>query len=535
MEGQVPQKNRLQLDDVFQWVRSFGSYQKILYIVGNLLLTPISLQFALLVFGTGTPKFHCSSPNSTCPSGKCCDNCTSYTFDGPFTSAVSEWNLICDRAHIGATVQSCFFIGMLLGSIPGGWLSDTFGRRICIIVGLSMMFVSSIGTYFADCPSLLALLRLFVGFFLVSLMLCQYVYIIEIVGPRRRTFSGKIQDFFWDFGDVISFLLAYLIRDWRMLTLISTLIIIPFILCWRFVPETVRWLVANNRLDEACNQLMKYGGRKKQKLNRDELMNLLEEVQENEKMEKERRGKRKLSPLDLFKTPKIRKRSFILGFNWFVISMVYFGFYLYITALSGNIYFNFLIMGLLTIPNLPISYFLMEKFGRRIPFIGYMFLSALLCLSVLVIPGDNKTAVLAIAIIGRVLNSCCFNNVYLYTSELYPTVIRNVGIGFGSTCARIGAILSPYIVMLSQLPGLNVTLPVTVFGICGLFASLLSLWLPETLNATMSQTVEEAEIEKETFALPCRIARSRHAQQVEMEKTPETSEEKELMKDDERI
>jgi hypothetical protein len=93
--------------------------------------------------------------------------------------------------------------------------------------------VFAVGTYFADCPSLLALLRLGVGFYLVSMLLCQYVYIMEIVGPSRRTFAAKVQDFFWDIGDVACFTLAYLIRDWRLLTLVSTLIIVPFLLCWR--------------------------------------------------------------------------------------------------------------------------------------------------------------------------------------------------------------------------------------------------------------------------------------------------------------
>ena len=77
-------------NDVFQWVQSFGCYQKLLYSGVNLILIPVSLQFMLLVFGMGTPKFHCTTPNSTCPASKCCENCTSYEFDGPFKSAVSE-------------------------------------------------------------------------------------------------------------------------------------------------------------------------------------------------------------------------------------------------------------------------------------------------------------------------------------------------------------------------------------------------------------------------------------------------------------
>lgn len=98
-----------------------------------------------------------------------------------------------------------------------------------------LQFVFAIATFFADCPSLLALLRMGVGFFLVPIMLCEYVFVLEIVGPKWRTFCGKFQDFFWDFGDITCFLFGYFIRDWRWLSLGTTLTIIPFLLCWRLV------------------------------------------------------------------------------------------------------------------------------------------------------------------------------------------------------------------------------------------------------------------------------------------------------------
>ena len=67
----------------------------------------------------------------------------------------------------------------------------------------------------------------------MAIMLCQYVYIMEIVGPKWRTFGGKAQDVFWDIGDVVNFVMAYFIRDWRMLILGSTMFILPYMLSWR--------------------------------------------------------------------------------------------------------------------------------------------------------------------------------------------------------------------------------------------------------------------------------------------------------------
>ena len=77
-------------DDIFEHVASFGKYQRILYFCTLLMVFPITNQFPLLVFGFGTPGFHCVTPNVTCEAKKCCDECTSYVFDGPFHSTVSE-------------------------------------------------------------------------------------------------------------------------------------------------------------------------------------------------------------------------------------------------------------------------------------------------------------------------------------------------------------------------------------------------------------------------------------------------------------
>lgn len=91
------EKKKAEFDDVFSHVQEFGCYQKVVYFGSCLLILPIGWQIASLVFAMGSPNFHCSSgDNSTCPPNKCCDNCTSYTFDGPFTSIVSE---VCNNTQ----------------------------------------------------------------------------------------------------------------------------------------------------------------------------------------------------------------------------------------------------------------------------------------------------------------------------------------------------------------------------------------------------------------------------------------------------
>jgi len=81
----------VEYNDIYDYVDSFGSYQKKVAYGTCMMLITQGMQFGQLVFVTGTPKFRCSTPNVTCGGiNMCCANCTSYEFDATFTTVVSE-------------------------------------------------------------------------------------------------------------------------------------------------------------------------------------------------------------------------------------------------------------------------------------------------------------------------------------------------------------------------------------------------------------------------------------------------------------
>ena len=87
---QKSKNNGSEYDAIFNHLKSFGLYQKLLFGLINLLVFPVQSQFAALVFAVGTPSFHCTTANVTCPVKQCCHDCKSYEFDAHFTSSVSE-------------------------------------------------------------------------------------------------------------------------------------------------------------------------------------------------------------------------------------------------------------------------------------------------------------------------------------------------------------------------------------------------------------------------------------------------------------
>lgn len=65
---------------------------------------------------------------------------------------------------------------------------------------------------------------------------------------------------------------------------------------------------------------------------------------------------------------------------------------------------------------------------------------------------------LALEMTGKFGFTMAFSIVYIYTAEIYPTVLRNVGMGMCSSAARIGSITAPYVIYLG-MDGQGAVLP----------------------------------------------------------------------------
>lgn len=63
-------------------------------------------------------------------------------------------------------------------------------------------------------------------------------------------------------------------------------------------------------------------------------------------------------------------------------------------------------------------------------------------------PGHSDLPRASLASLGILGMGIAFPTAYLYSGELFPTVVRNVGVGSGSMCARIGSMIAPFIASL---------------------------------------------------------------------------------------
>lgn len=63
-------------------------------------------------------------------------------------------------------------------------------------------------------------------------------------------------------------------------------------------------------------------------------------------------------------------------------------------------------------------------------------------------PGNSDLPRVTLASLGILGMGISFPTAYLYSGELFPTVVRNVGVGSGSMSARVGSMVAPFVASL---------------------------------------------------------------------------------------
>lgn len=117
-------------------------------------------------------------------------------------------------------------------------------------------------------------------------------------------------------------------------------------------------------------------------------------------------------------------------------------------------------------------------------------LAAIIILTKPAIEADlTKTIVL---LLGRVAVTSTICITYLYTIEIYPTVVRGTFLGLYTVVAKIGSLCTPHVLLSGEY--FPVTIPLIVIGMLCLVSGGLALILPETLDTVLPDTVEDSKL-----------------------------------------
>lgn len=304
---------------------------------------------------------------------------------------------------------------------------------------------------------------------------------MEIIGTKWRELVSVLYQVPFNLGHLTLPLFAYYFRDWHHLQFALSIPSVVLISYFWLVPESPRWLFTVGRVDESSTVLEKAAA----------FNNL---PTESIKIDLEKHSLHthiggnlsRGNIVDLVRTPNMRSKTLSMCFNWFVCGLSFFGVAQYIGQSDGDIFLNVAISAALELPGTLLCIYTMKRFGRKLTLISSNSLAGVCMLLIAVFP-VAQVPLASIALIGM---SISFPTVYLYAGELFPTVVRNVGIGTASMIARIGSMAAPFLLSTRVY---SYAFPPIILGVIPIIGALLVLLLPETVGQPLPATIEDGE------------------------------------------
>jgi putative MFS transporter len=342
-------------------------------------------------------------------------------------SIMQEWNL---TKTFTSSLASSTFLGMFLGAISSGLISDYFGRKTTSIVLLIIGSIFGFLSGFSTTPAMFMIFRVISGFGFGGLMPAINTYLTEFL---HISFRGKYLVFLetsWAFGSIFIAIIHLLIGrnfSWRSDYYFLILGLIPaVVLC--FFPESPKYLITKHKF-EKFNKLYKTN------LSAKDFDNSLKNV-------------KSITFFNLF-VPKFRKISINIFLLWFTMSFGYYGIFVWIKdillnkgvdVVTTDFYTFFMLVAQL--PGFLLSAYLIEKIGRRKSILlftlGTAFSMVFFALSA------NNILVLILGLIVSVFCLGAWGITYAYTPELFPTQFRGTANGTSGAVTRFAGFLAPF-------------------------------------------------------------------------------------------
>ncbi|XP_019065405.1 solute carrier family 22 member 4 isoform X2 [Fukomys damarensis] len=396
----------------------------------------------------------------------------------------TRWNLVCEDDWKTPLTASLFFVGVLLGSFVSGQLSDRFGRKSILFATMAVQTGFSFLQIFSINWEMFTVLFVIVGMGQISNYVVAFILGSEILGKSARlVFSTLGVCTFFAMGYMLLPLLAYFIRDWRMLLLALTL---PGALCaplWWCIPESPRWLISQKRFREAEDIIQKAA-----KMNSVTAPPVIFDPIELQELTSLKQPK--VFILDLFRTLNIAKITIMSLLLWMLTSVGYFALSLNVPNLHGDIYLNCFLSALIEVPAYVLAWLLLRKLPRRYIIAGVLCFGGGVLLLIQLVPADYNFLSIGLVMLGKFGVTAAFSMLYVFTAELYPTLVRNMAVGIASMASRVGSIIAPYFVYLGAY---NRLLPYIVMGSLTVFIGIVTLFFPESFGVTLPETLEQMQ------------------------------------------
>ncbi len=133
-------------------------------------------------------------------------------------------------------------MGNFFGVLASGPIADTFGRKFCYCLFVTIWIISGVVGSFASNLYVWLFTRFMCGAMSLGYNNVLSVFGTELTTGKWRAYQGYLFGASgWDGGVILLGLLVYLIRNMVTLELVIALSNVPFLLAWFLMPESPRY------------------------------------------------------------------------------------------------------------------------------------------------------------------------------------------------------------------------------------------------------------------------------------------------------
>jgi putative MFS transporter len=360
-----------------------------------------------------------------------------------------------------------FFIGMLIGAFVFGRMADRIGRRPVLMIAVIIDACAGVASAFAPEFTWLLFLRFLTGIGVGGTLPLDYTMMAEFLPSDRRGRWLVLLESFWAVGTILLALLALAATSWgddawRVIFFVTGLPALVGVALRFYIPESPMYLNRNGKSDRARKVLERVA-----RVNRRDVD--MPHLQPETPVHK--------SIFALF-SGNYRRRSIGLFLAWALISIAYYGVFVYLPVKLSTEGFAFMrgqeflvVLALVQLPGFALSAYGVERWGRKPTLVGFLLLSAVGCMlyslgtSPFVVIGS--TLLMSFSLLGT------WGALYAFTPEVYPTDLRASGMGMAGAVARFGGLFAPAII--APIMASHFTLSLAVLSSM-LVAGAIAIW-----------------------------------------------------------
>lgn len=346
---------------------------------------------------------------------------------------MQQWSLTAVEAGL---LASAALFGMMFGAMIFGTLSDKLGRKKTILICVTLFSGFTFIGAFAKGPTEFAILRFIAGLGIGGVMPNVVALMTEYAPKKIRSTLVAIMFSGYAIGGMTSALLgAWLVKDmgWQIMFLIAGIPLLLLPLIWKFLPESLAFLVKSNHSEQAKGIVSKIAPETQLNANTQLMLNesTTTDVPVRALFQQGRTFSTFMFWIAFFMCLLM---VYALG-SWLPKLMLQAGY-----SLGASMLFLFAlnIGGMVGAIG---GGALADRFHLK-PVITIMFIVGS---AALILLGINSPQFILYSLIAIAGATTIGSQILLYTfvAQFYPTALRSTGMGWASGIGRIGAIIGP--------------------------------------------------------------------------------------------